>query len=138
MAGTLIDDDHSAEEERFLLLGYSRKAQCLVVSHCSRENDSVVRLISVRRVTAEEEQMYWSLSMRNEYDFSTSSKNPYSKQLKRQITIRLDTATVDYFKDLGAELGMPYQNIINLPQGLCRSKKQADLSNGFSAGCTTR
>ncbi len=33
---------------------------------------------------------------------------------KRQITIRLDTASVDYFKELAAPLGMPYQNLINL------------------------
>ena len=52
--------------------------------------------------------------MRKEYDFSTSRKNPYAKQLKRQITIRLDTAAVAYFKQLAAELGMPYQNLINL------------------------
>ena len=52
--------------------------------------------------------------MRKEYDFSTSRKNPYSKQLKRQVTIRLDTIAVDYFKALGGELGMPYQNLINL------------------------
>jgi hypothetical protein len=36
--------------------------------------------------------------MRKEYDFSRSRKNPYAKQLKRQITIRLDTAAVEYFK----------------------------------------
>jgi hypothetical protein len=35
--------------------------------------------------------------MRKEYDFSKSRKNPYAKQLKRQITIRLDTVAVDYF-----------------------------------------
>lgn len=52
--------------------------------------------------------------MRKEYDFSKSRKNPYAKQLKRQVTIRLDTAAVDYFKQLAAELGMPYQNLINL------------------------
>lgn len=52
--------------------------------------------------------------MRREYDFSQSRKNPYAKQLKRQVTIRLDTHAVDYFKQLGAELGMPYQNLINL------------------------
>ncbi len=52
--------------------------------------------------------------MRKEYDFSKSRKNPYAKQLKRQITIRLDTAAVTYFKELAAELGMPYQNLINL------------------------
>jgi len=52
--------------------------------------------------------------MREEYDFSKSRKNPYAKQLKRQITIRIDIAAVAYFKRLAAELGMPYQNLINL------------------------
>ena len=58
----LIDDpDHSEEEERFLLLGYSFQARCLMVSHCFRESDSVIRLISARRATAAEERMYWRL-----------------------------------------------------------------------------
>ena len=52
--------------------------------------------------------------MRAEYDFPRSRKNPYVKQLKRQVTIRLDTAAVQYFKDMAAELGIPYQNLINL------------------------
>jgi predicted DNA binding CopG/RHH family protein len=52
--------------------------------------------------------------MRKEYDFSKSRKNPYAKQLKRAVTIRLDTESVDYFKKLATELGMPYQNLINL------------------------
>jgi len=52
--------------------------------------------------------------MKAEYDFSKSRKNPYAKQLKRQVTIRLDTAAVDYFKGMAGELGMPYQNLINL------------------------
>jgi len=52
--------------------------------------------------------------MRSEYDFSKSRKNPYAKQLKRQITIRLDVTAVNYFKEMAAELGMPYQNLINL------------------------
>jgi uncharacterized protein (DUF4415 family) len=52
--------------------------------------------------------------MRKEYDFSKSRKNPYAKQLKSQITIRLDTAAVEYFKQMAAELGMPYQNLINM------------------------
>jgi uncharacterized protein (DUF4415 family) len=44
--------------------------------------------------------------MRKEYDFSKSRKNPYAKQHKRQITIRLDTtAVVAYFKQLAAERG---------------------------------
>ena len=57
----LIDDpDHSADEARFLLLGYSFRARCLVVSHCYRESDSVIRLISARRATPHEEAIYWS------------------------------------------------------------------------------
>ena len=62
--------------------------------------------------------------MRSEYDFSRSRKNPYIKQLKRQITIRLDAAAVDYFKQLAAELGMPYQNLINLFLRDCASQKR--------------
>jgi uncharacterized DUF497 family protein len=56
----LIDDpDHSEEEERFVLLGFSFQARCLIVSHCYREAGSVIRLISARRATAQEEQVYW-------------------------------------------------------------------------------
>jgi uncharacterized DUF497 family protein len=58
----LIDDpDHSEEEERFVLLGYSIQARCLIVSHCYRESDFVIRLISARRATAHEEEEYWKL-----------------------------------------------------------------------------
>jgi uncharacterized DUF497 family protein len=57
----LIDDpDHSTGEERFVLLGYSFQARCLIVNHCYRELDSVIRLISARRATAQEEEVYWS------------------------------------------------------------------------------
>ena len=57
----LIDDpDHSDEEERFLLLGYSFRARCLMVSHCCRRGEPVIRLISARRATAHEEEVYWS------------------------------------------------------------------------------
>ena len=54
--------------------------------------------------------------MREHYDFDRmkGEKNPYIKQLKQPITIRLDKTTVAYFKDLASELGMPYQNLINL------------------------
>jgi uncharacterized protein (DUF4415 family) len=62
--------------------------------------------------------------MRKEYDFSQSRKNPYAKRLKRQVTIRLDTAAVDYFKKMGAELGMPYQNLINLFLRDCAMQKR--------------
>ena len=41
-------------------------------------------------------------------------RNPYIKSLKQPITMRLDKNTVAYFKSLSDELGMPYQNLINL------------------------
>ncbi len=52
--------------------------------------------------------------MLNEYDFSNAKKNPYAKQLKKQITINIDGSTIDYFKALAEKLGMPYQTLINL------------------------
>ncbi len=54
--------------------------------------------------------------MRAHYDFSRmkGERNPYVKLLKQPITIRLDKPTVIYFKNLAAELGVPYQNLINL------------------------
>jgi hypothetical protein len=61
-SGRLIGDpDHSEYEDRFLLLGYSLQARCLVVTHCYRQSDSVIRLISARPATAQEEEVYWRL-----------------------------------------------------------------------------
>ena len=62
--------------------------------------------------------------MRSEYDFSKSRKNPYANRLKRQITIRFDIAAVNYFKEMAAELGMPYQNLINLFLRDCAIEKR--------------
>jgi predicted DNA binding CopG/RHH family protein len=54
--------------------------------------------------------------MRTNYDFSKMEgrKNPYIKLLKQPITIRLDKQTVGYFKSLSTQMGIPYQNLINL------------------------
>jgi uncharacterized protein (DUF4415 family) len=52
--------------------------------------------------------------MRSEYDFSKAKKNPYASQLKKQITIRLDEDSISYFKAISAEVGIPYQSLINL------------------------
>ena len=52
--------------------------------------------------------------MRKEYDFSKGRRNPYAARLKRQVTIRLDEQTIEYFKGLAQELGIPYQTLINL------------------------
>jgi uncharacterized DUF497 family protein len=52
------DDDHSEMEERFLLLGRSSKMRILLIAHCYREEDSVIRIISARKATQKESQQY--------------------------------------------------------------------------------
>ena len=52
--------------------------------------------------------------MRTEYDFSKAVKNPYASQLKKQITIRLDEDSINYFKSISTDVGIPYQSLINL------------------------
>ena len=52
--------------------------------------------------------------MKNEYDFSQAVQNPYAKALKKQVTIRLDLDTINYFKGLSEDNSIPYQTLINL------------------------
>ena len=54
----IADPDHSEDEDRFLLLGFSDKLHLLVVCHCYRESDSIIRLISARKATAAESRQY--------------------------------------------------------------------------------
>lgn len=62
--------------------------------------------------------------MREEYDFSNGRKNPYIKKLKKQITIKLDSDTVDYFKKQSETAGIPYQTLINLYLTDCATQKR--------------
>ena len=62
--------------------------------------------------------------MRKEYDFSESKKNPYSKELKKTITIRLGNDVIAYFKKLAEEVGLPYQQLINLYLRDCAASKK--------------
>jgi len=52
--------------------------------------------------------------MRDDYDFSKGVRNPYAKQLKKQLTIRLDADTIHFFQELSRELGVPYQTLMNM------------------------
>ena len=52
--------------------------------------------------------------MREQYDFTVSRRNPYAAQLKKPVTIRLDTDAITYFKAMAEEVGIPYQSLINL------------------------
>ncbi len=62
--------------------------------------------------------------MRKQYDFSQGKPNPYAARLKRQVTIRLDGMTIDYFKELAAEIGVPYQTLINFYLRECAATKK--------------
>lgn len=64
--------------------------------------------------------------MREHYDFSKmkGKKNPYIKYLKQPVTIRLDKDSVDYFKSLAEESGIPYQTLINLYLRDCAAKER--------------
>ena len=53
------DEKHSEEEERYVLLGYSLRANLLVVCHCYRYSESVIRIISARKATKPESQQYY-------------------------------------------------------------------------------
>ena len=55
----IIDDpEHSQEEERFIILGLSNRANLLVVCHCYRVSDTVIRIISARKATKSESKQY--------------------------------------------------------------------------------
>ena len=62
--------------------------------------------------------------MRDEYDFSKAAKNPYAKKLKKQITINIDSDTIDYFKHQSEDSGIPYQTLINLYLTDCAAQKK--------------
>ena len=58
-AALVIDDpEHSEDEDRFIILGLSKRANLLVVCHCYRESDTVIRIISARKATKMESQYY--------------------------------------------------------------------------------
>ena len=57
-AKVIHDPEHSDDEERFIILGLSVKVRMLVVIHCYRKNDRIIRLISARKATQNESMQY--------------------------------------------------------------------------------
>lgn len=98
---------------QIILLAMSQNLNLLVVCHCYRSDDEIIRIISARKADTIESKSY---------DFSNAIKNPYISKLKKQITIRLDYNTVEYFKDLSEETGIKYQQLINLFFADCAKK----------------
>ena len=54
-----FDPDHSQNEDRFIMLGMSFKLRVLVVCHCYRKNDTVIRIVSARKADKHEAKNYW-------------------------------------------------------------------------------
>ncbi|MDR1668605.1 MAG: BrnT family toxin [Oscillospiraceae bacterium] len=57
-AVVIADEEHSVQEDRFVILGLSKNPRLLVVCHCYRETDTVIRIISARKATKQEEKQY--------------------------------------------------------------------------------
>jgi len=72
--------------------------------------------------------------MRKEYDFTNMKrrKNPYAKNLKKQVTLRLGVDVIEYFKKLAEETGIPYQNLINLYLRECAHSRKKLILNWAS------
>ncbi len=64
--------------------------------------------------------------MKKEYDLTKlkSRKNPFAKQLKKQVTLRMGVDVIEYFKEMSEETGIPYQNLINLYLRECVNNKK--------------
>lgn len=62
--------------------------------------------------------------MREEYDFSDAKPGRFAVRNKQQITIRIEKETIDYFKEMAAQTGVPYQTLINLYLTDCAKKKR--------------
>ena len=68
--------------------------------------------------------------MLKEYDIDKLNPrpNPYAKELKKQITIKLAPFIIDYFKEQSVETGIPYQTLINLYLTDCaKNKRKLDI-----------
>ena len=67
-------------------------------------------------------------NMRKEYDFSNAKLNPYIKKLRKQISIRIDVDTINFFKKQAEETGIAYQNLMNLYLSDCAiNSKQINI-----------
>ena len=69
--------------------------------------------------------------MLEEYDIDTLNPrpNPYAKELKKQITIKISPSVIDYFKGESMETGIPYQTLINLYLVDCvKSKRKLEIA----------
>lgn len=57
-ARLIYDPDHSIDEDRFIILGLSNKLRILIVCHCYKEKENIIRIISSRKATKMEQKLY--------------------------------------------------------------------------------
>ena len=114
------DPEHSEEEDRFILIGASSTAMPLVVIHCYKESNSVIRINPRGRQPRSRLDF-----TKREYDFSKMKelKNRYAGK-KQAVGINLSPEVVDYFKGLADETGLPYQKLIDLYLLDCAKKRK--------------
>jgi uncharacterized protein (DUF4415 family) len=62
--------------------------------------------------------------MRKQCDFSKAKKNPHARRLKKQITLRIDEPTIEYFRSLSDATGIRYQTLINLYLRDCATQRR--------------
>lgn len=131
------DPDHSELEERFLIIGMSNTKGVCLVSHCYRNAETKIRIISARKATKSERSIYDEQfacevnEMRAEYDIRNLNprKNPYVNVLPKPETINLDEKVISYFKSQAETIGIPYQKLINLYlQDCVNNNKKLHLS----------
>ena len=68
---------------------------------------------------------------RKEYDIDKLNPrpNPYARELKKTVTIKMQTTVIEYFKEEAGKTGIPYQTLINLYLADCvKQKKRINLS----------
>jgi len=113
MIACCYDPDYSDDKDRFIMLGLSTNLRALAVCYCYMQENSIIRIISTRKATR---RLLEGARMRKEYDFNKmkGERNPYIKDIKSQVTIRLEKNTIEYSKQLSKKTGIPYQNLINL------------------------
>lgn len=72
--------------------------------------------------------------LEKEFDFSKAVRNPYVKELKKQVTIKMSPIVIDYFKGESMETGIPYQTLINLYLTDCVKQHRKLEMNWKTAG----
>lgn len=66
------------------------------------------------------------ITMKKEYDIEKLNprRNPYAKQLKKQVTMYVDQDNIDYFKNESQNVGIPYQTLINMYLSDCKKNNR--------------